>query len=344
MTKATIEDVAALAGFSIKTVSRVINREQHVRESTKAMVESAIVELDYRPNQYARSLAGQRAHVVGLIYDDPDLYEIPTGDYVTKLQQGALRGCRPANFELVIHPCNYRDQNIDGEIASLIDQIRPAGIIIPAPLSNMPKIVGAIEATGTAFVRLSTGETGTQDFSIATNDCEASAEMTCYLASLGHKRIAFITGHPTHKAVANRFLGYRDGLRKSGLEFTERLVASGDNSVGSGEECAKILLEGEDPPTAIFAANDDMAAGVLRLASQRHIEVPGQLSVAGCDDTKFAQLVHPALTTVRQPISAMAERAAQAIIDNGPNLSSTPGVEVFSSELRIRASTGPAPD
>lgn len=344
MTKATIDDVATLAGCSIKTVSRVINREQHVRESTKATVEKAIVKLGYRPNQYARSLAGQRAHVVGLIYDDPDLYEIPSADYVTQLQQGALRGCRPANFELVIHPCNYRDKNIDGELASLIDQIRPAGIIIPAPLSNMPKIVGAIEATGTAFVRLSTGETGTQDFSIATNDCEASAEMTCYLASLGHKRIAFITGHPTHKAVANRFLGYRDGLRKSGLEFTERLVASGDNSVGSGEECAKKLLAGEDPPTAIFAANDDMAAGVLRLASQRHIEVPGQLSVAGCDDTKFAQLVYPALTTIRQPISAMAERAAQAIIDDGRNLSSTPSVEVFSSELRIRASTGPAPD
>lgn len=343
MIKATIQDVARRAGVSIKTVSRVINREEHVRESTRAAVEKAILELEYRPNRHARSLAGQRAHLVGLIYDDPALYEVPSSDYVTRLQQGVLRGCRPNNFELFIHPCNYQDDGLDRELASLVGHLRPAGIIIPAPLSAMPKIVSAIQASGTPFVRLSTGEQETDNLSIETNDLEASAEMTCHLASLGHRRIAFITGHPMHKAVGNRFLGYREGLRRSGLEFTERLVARGDNSLGAGEECGSRLLAGDDPPTAIFAANDDMAAGVFRLARQRNIEVPGQLSIAGFDDTTFAQLVYPGLTTVRQPVTAMAERAAGLIIDDGRKLASLSGVEVIPSELKIRGSTGPAP-
>ncbi len=343
MTKATIEDVARRAGVSIKTVSRVINREVHVRESTRAAVEKAILDLQYQPNRYARGLAGQRARLVGLIYDDPGLYETPSSDYVTRLQHGVLRACGPASFELFIHPCDYRRADIARELGALVAQVRPAGIIIAAPLSTMPKIIGAIQATGTPFVRLSTGEQQTDDLSIATDDFEASAGMTCYLASLGHRRIAFIRGHPEHKAVGNRFLGYREGLRRSGLEFTERLVASGDNSVGSGETCADQLLRATARPTAIFAANDDMAAGVFRLASRHHIEVPRQLSIAGFDDTAFAQLIYPALTSIRQPVAAMAEQAAQLIIGGGQSLPAMSGVRVIPSELKIRGSTGPAP-
>ena len=343
MAKATIDDVAKLAGVSIKTVSRVVNHESNVRESTRATVKKAIAQLNYRPNLSARNLASHRARLVGLIYDDPTAYDVPSGGYVMRLQQGALRACRSAHFELFIHPCNYRDENLGRELAELVDEVRPSGIVIAAPLSNMPEIVAAIEATGTRLVRLSPGETRTQDFSIGTNDREVCAEMTRYLASLGHERIAFITGHPQHNAVANRFLGYKDGLQESGLEFSERLVARGDNSVGSGEACAKKLLQLESPPTAIFAANDDMAAGVMRLAARRRIDVPGQLSIAGCDDFAFAQQIYPELTTISQPLPAMAEQAALAIINDGKNLSARSGVEVIPGQLQIRRSTGPAP-
>ena len=342
--KATIDDVAELAGVSIKTVSRVTNHEPNVRESTRDKVEEAIAKLKYRPNMSARSLASQRSHFIVLVYDDPTAYENPSSGYVIRLQQGALNACRTVNSELLIHPCNYRNKDVGQELKALIERARPDGIILAAPLSNMPKIVRAIGETGAPFVRLSPGQQNNKQFSVTTNDRDISAEMTRYLASLGHKRIAFITGHPNHKAVANRFPGYQDGLRQSGLKFSEHLVAAGDNSFASGEAAATKLLTLTHPPTAIFAANDDMAAGVIRVANHLGIDVPGQLSVAGCDDISLARQILPSLTTIRQPISTMAERAALALINNSGDSSLLRGTEVIPASLKIRESTGRSPE
>ncbi len=344
MSRATIFDVAKLAGVSIKTVSRVVNSEPNVRASTKERVEEAVTELNYRPDQSARNLASHRSHLIGLVYDDPSAYQIPSAGYVIRMQQGALRACRENDCELLIHPCNYRDKRIGVQLKTLIERVRPDGIILAAPLSNMPNIVRAIGATGTPFVRVSSGSKNGKHFSVSMTDRESSAEMTRYLASLGHREIAFLTGHPKHKAVENRFLGYRDGLQESNLAFSEHLVESGDNSIGSGEVCAESLLTRDRRPTAIFAANDDMAAGVIRVADRLSIDVPSQLSVAGCDDVALAQQIYPALTTIRQPLSAMAERAASALIEHSRGDSSLRGTKVFPAALQIRESTGPAPD
>ncbi len=344
VSRATIFDVAELAGVSIKTVSRVVNSEPNVRASTKERVEEAVKELNYRPDQSARNLASHRSHLIGLIYDDPSAYEIPSAGYVIRMQQGALRACRSNDCELFIHPCNYRDKKIGKELKALIERVRPDGIVLAAPLSNMPKIVRAIGATGTPFVRVSSGKKNGKHFSVSMTDRESSAEMTRYLASLGHREIAFLTGHPEHHAVKNRFLGYKDGLDESNLPFSEHLVEAGDNSIGSGEVCAERLLERDRRPTAIFAANDDMAAGVIRVANRLGIDVPGELSVAGCDDVALAQQIYPALTTIRQPLAAMSERAALALIEHSRGNSSLRGTEVLRAALQIRDSTGPAPD
>lgn len=344
MPKSTIDDVATLAGVSIKTVSRVVNREPNVRDSTREKVEKAIAELDYRPNQSARNLASHRSRLIGLVYDDPDAYETPSSGYIIRMQQGALRACRTQNYELLIYPCNFRDKDVGQRLRALIEQIRPTGIVLAAPLSNLPKIVRAIESTGTPLVCLSPGTKSGKKISVGTNDREFSAEMTRYLASLGHRKIAFITGDPDHKAVGNRFLGYKDGLEQSGLKFTERLVAAGDNSIGSGEKCALKLLSRKNRPTAIFAANDDMAAGVMRVAVRLGIGVPEQLSVAGCDDISLARQIYPALTTIRQPLAAMAESATLTLIGNGRDSESAGTIHIVPAELKIRESTGPAPD
>ena len=343
MPRATIDDVAKLAGVSIKTVSRVVNREPNVRESTREKVERAIAELNYRPNLSARNLASLRSHLIGLIYDDPSAYEIPSAGYVISLQQGVLRACGAADYELLIHPCNYRDKQIGAELKALIEQARPDGIVLAAPLSNMPKIVNAIAATNTPFAKLSPGEGNGTQYTVVTNDREVCAEMVDYLASLGHQRIGFITGHSSHKAIENRLLGYKDGLQQNGFTFSEELVAAGDNSFGSGESCANKLLALSDPPTAIFAANDDMAAGVIRAADKLGIDIPGQLSVAGFDDISLARQIYPTLTTIRQPLSAMAERACLALIENLNEGSQLHGTEVVPATLMIRESTGPAP-
>ncbi|MDJ0940782.1 MAG: LacI family DNA-binding transcriptional regulator [Woeseiaceae bacterium] len=343
MPKATIDDVADLAGVSIKTVSRVINREPNVRQSTREKVDRAITKLRYRPNQSARSLASHRSRLIVLVYDDPGEYEVPSGGFVIRMQQGALRACKSANFNLLIHPCNYRDKHVTDELQGLIERTRPDGVVLAAPLSNMPRLVNAIAATNTPLVRLSPGRSKGQEFAVGTDDRRVCAEMTRHLASLGHSRIAFITGHRNHKAVANRFLGYKDGLRQSDLDFDESLVAAGDNSLRSGHAAAEKLLALDPRPTAIFAANDDMAAGVIHVANRLGIDIPGELSVAGFDDGALAQQIYPALTTVRQPLSAMAEHASAALIDEAGKPQIERETEVIPATLKIRESTGPAP-
>jgi LacI family transcriptional regulator len=343
MTRATINDVAALAEVSIKTVSRVVNREPNVRQETRAKVEKAIARLNYQPNLSAQNLASQRARLITLIYDDPSNYEVPSAGYVIRMQAGALSACRTANYRLVIYPCDYRARTIGAELKGMLDHARPKGVVLAAPLSNIPRVVNGIVAAGTPMVLLSPGMSGGKQYSVSTNDREISAEMTRYLASLGHRQIAFITGHPDHKAIANRYLGYLDGLKQSGLEFSARLVQSGDNSFGSGETAGTRLMNLSEPPTAIFAANDDMAAGVIRASKLLGVDVPGRLSVAGYDDMSLARMLYPKLTTIRQPLSSMAERAAQVLIGNALEESPLQGAEVVPATIEIRESTGRAP-
>ena len=341
MPRPTIDDVAQLAGVSIKTVSRVVNREPNVRETTRAKVEKAIAELKYRPNPSAQNLASHRAHMIVLIYDDPGAYELTNSQYIIRMQQGALQACRKAGFELLIHPCNYRNKHVGRELRELIEQTRPAGTIIAPPLSNMPKIVRPIKETGTPCIRLSHGGSNGSEYSIATNDREFSAEMTEYLASLGHERIAFIKGDTVAKAVSNRFDGYRDGLDKAGIAFREELVEQGDLSFESGEACAAALLQRKPAPSAIFCANDDMAAGVLRAAIRLGVRVPEDLSIAGCDDITLCQLLHPELTTIRQPLNRMAETAVDALIEGARGRPREPELVVIPASLEIRGSTAP---
>jgi LacI family transcriptional regulator len=207
----------------------------------------------------------------------------------------------------------------------------------------MPKIVRAVNETGTPCVRLAHGSGNGKEYSVVSNDREFSAEMTRYLASLGHKRIAYIKGDTRHKAVGNRFDGYRDGLDESGLPYREELVAQGDNSIGSGEECAAELLLHSPRPTAIFCANDDMAAGALRVATRLGIRVPEELSIAGCDDIALARQLYPSLTTIRQPLDTIAETASLALIDGARGKPRESRLEVVPGTIQIRESTAPPP-
>ncbi len=341
MANSTITDVARLAGVSIKTVSRVVNREPGVRDETRTRVEKAIAELDYSPNQSARDLASTRAHLICLVYDDPSDYRLPSAGYIIRLQAGVLRVCRSRGHELLIHPCSYRDPKAGDELKALIRRARPAGIVLAAPLSNERKIVRAVAGTGTPLVRLSPGLKKTQGHVVLTNDREFSAEMTRYLASLGHRRIAFVAGNRLHKAVGLRLTGYRDGLEQSDLPWSEKFVVQGDNSFESGLETGLQLLQRKRRPSAIFAANDDMAVGVMRAADQLGLRIPDDVSIAGCDDITLAEQVHPPLTTIRQPFSAMAEQAALMLVDDAGNDESQGQPVLVPGTLKIRASTGP---
>ena len=337
MSKATIDDVAALAGVSMKTVSRVCNKELNVRPAMREKVLAAIAALDYRPNLSARSLAGNRSYLLGL------LYGIPSAHYVLDIQEGVLEVCRPQGYELVVHPCDHQDANLVAEVCNLIRNMRMDGVMLTPPISDNLEILQALIQLAVPFVRVA--PTLNKDLSpyVETNDREASYDMTCQLIAMGHHRIGFICGHPDHRAVSLRFEGYKTALIENDIPFDQRLVEQGYNSFESAELCARNLLQQNPRPTAIFAANDEMAAGVMMVAHQMGIKIPVELSVAGFDDTPVAHQIWPSLTTVRQPIQMMAKKATELLLKRLKGKIVQLPASMLSASIITRESTGKAP-
>lgn len=334
MSKATIDDVAALAGVSIKTVSRVVNHEPNVRPVTRDKVLEAITRLDYRPNASARSLAGNRSFVIGLLYGNP------SANYVIDVQVGVLSTCRPLGYDLLIHPCDYKDEQLSKEIMDLIHQKRIDGLILTPPLTDHLGVLTALKKINIPFVRIA--PTLNKEISpyVETNDEEAAYDMTCQLIAMGHVNIGFILGHPDHRAVAHRYEGYKAALIENDIPLNPKWIAQGENSFESGELAARQLLDLAERPTAIFAANDDMAAAVMMVAHQNGIKIPTDLSVAGFDDTPVAHQIWPALTTVRQPIQQMARKATELLLKQLRGRDVQLPASLLSSTIIMRDSTG----
>ena len=173
---------------------------------------------------------------------------------------------------------------------------------------------------------------------------QVCAELTEYLVSLGHRRIAFISGHPDQESVQLRLRGYKRGMQEAGLPVSESMICHGDNLFESGYKCGEQFLRQKDRPTAIMAATDDMAAGVIRVAHETGIRIPEDISITGFDDIPLADAIWPALTTIRQPTQIMGEKAAELLLAS-LRRSADADVEICSvaSEIVIRESTGPGP-
>jgi LacI family transcriptional regulator len=340
MGNATIRDVAAQARVSIKTVSRVINDVQTVKPHTRERVMRVIKKLDYHPSPSARGLSGSRSFLIGLLYDVSCAY------YATGVLGGMLETCRAAHYQVVMHPCDYKSRTLIEEVSRNVRQSRTDGVIVTPPLSDIKNLMAVIEEQSIPFVRIAPAEHADDRRSVYTNDRESCAKMTQQLNALGHVRIGFVIGNPDHAAVADRYQGYREGLRVCGLTLDKKLVAQGLNSYDSGVTCARKLLQvpANKRPTAIFASNDEMAAGVLAVAHGMGLAVPEDLSVVGFDDAPLASQVWPALTTIRQPIPAMAAQAAQLLIRQLRHEPDEPFDNVIESSLTFRQSTGPARD
>lgn len=337
MKKPTITDVAELAGVSIKTVSRVLNQEPNVRPATHSKVSQAIAELNYRPSISARSLAGNRSYLLALLYDNP------SASYVTNIQSGVLQTCRAHNYEVLIHPCKYQDPALEKNITDLVQNSRVDGLILTPPLTDSRPLLALLKRLETPYVLISPSSNSRFTWAVGTNDEAICSEMVQHLCGLGHRRIAFILGHPDHSALANRYAGYQQGLKACGLRESKQLCVQGFNSFESGEQCARQLLKLKRPPTAIFACNDDMAAGAMKVAHESGLDVPGQLSVAGFDDIPLASQVWPSLTTVKQPIQKMGELATELLLLRFRQHSPKDFERITKSQLVIRNSTGPAP-
>ncbi len=333
MSKATIDDVAELAGVSIKTVSRVVNNEPNVRAATREKVEAAISALSYRPNLSARGLAGNKSYVLALVYGHPGAH------YVLDIQEGVLEICRPQGYDLVVHPAIYKDKNLTKDISEFILEKRIDGVMLTPPISDHVGVINSLRKHNIPMVRVAPTENKSLTPYVETNDREAAYDMTCHLIALGHERIGFITGHPDHRAISLRLEGYKAALIENQITIDKKLIEQGDNSFESGEEAARRLFTLEQRPTAVFAANDDMAAGVIMAAHKMNMKIPQQISVCGFDDTPVAHQLWPALTTIKQPIHAMAKKATELLLKQIKGKDVQLPASILTSTLIVREST-----
>jgi LacI family transcriptional regulator len=340
--KPTIKDVAKLAGVSFKTVSRVINREDTVGHELRVRVWRAVEQLNYRPNLSARGLRGA-ASSIGFIYDNPN------SNYVIDMQRGILDECGKQGYELVIHPCDASSDTIIQEILDMIDRSRIGGLVLTPPISENPDILAAITTRNVQFVRILSGSQAPDSLSpcVFIDDHNAAYAITEHLITLGHRDIAFLGGDEEHKSSGERLAGYQAAMRANGITPQEHYIVPGSYSFESGvNRTRQLLAPGKQRPSAIFACNDEIAAGTLFAARIAHVKVPAELSIAGFEDSPFSRQAWPNLTTAAQPTSTIAQKAASLLIKTikqGPLTASPVASEGYYPKLIVRDSTCRAP-
>jgi LacI family transcriptional regulator len=303
----TIHDVARHAGVSPMTVSRVINSESNVREETRLKVAASIKALRYSPNLAARSLASANTIHIGILYANS------TSAYLSQLLLGSLEQSSLSGCQLVLEQCEDLESErkaMQRLIAGGVD-----GVILPAPLCDSEEALNSVVAAGMPAVLVTSGRPAPGFSAVSINDLEAAREMTRHLLSRGHRRVAFINGHPGHTASALRIRGYMEVMTEAGLSVGTDQIAQGFFTYRSGLEAAERLLSNGFNPTAIFACNDDMAVATMAVAHRKGLDVPGDLAVAGFDDTPLATMIWPELSTVHRPIAEMAQEAVRLLIE-----------------------------
>jgi len=330
----TIEDVAAHAGVSAMTVSRVIHGHASVRDANRERVMRSVRELDYRPNLAASALAAAQHTCIALIYTNP------SSSYLRELLVGALRGSTRAAAQLVIATWDELGPQARCEAARQLST-SVAGVILPPPLCESKAIVDQFVGAGIPVVSIASSHLNDRISCVRIDDRQASHDMVSYLIAHGHTRIGYIKGDPNQTASAHRWQGYRDALADAGIGYAPALVQPGFFTYRSGLDAAERLMSLQPPPSAIFASNDDMAAAVVSVAHRRGLEVPGDLSVVGFDDTSAATMVWPELTTIHQPVAEMADSAVDILLREIRRTDSSERVtvnQVLAHQLVTRAS------
>jgi LacI family transcriptional regulator len=328
---ATIHDVAARAGVSVATVSRVLNAKSVVREDTRRIVSEAAKALRYVPNVAARSLSIRRSHTIGIVL--PDVH----GEFFSEVIRGIDLAARKAGYHILVSG-SHSDV---GEMLAVLDAMRGRvdGLVLMAP-DVAPSSLGQL-ALNLPLVLLNTNDS-THD-AINIDNYGGARTMMSHLAALGHRRIAFICGPGRNSDARERLRGYRQAMRELGAAPQE---TPGNFTEESGHAAALRILESMPRATAIFAANDAMAVGALAALAEAGVVVPDEMAVTGFDDIPIARYVAPPLTTIRVDIAELGGRAFAILHDAmaHPVTSDECHRERISTSLVVRRSCGSLSD
>lgn len=304
-------DVANHAGVSIKTVSRVINNETTVQEKYKVKVLQSIEKLGYVPSTSARALRSNRSYQINLISSSS------RNSFANRVLFGALRACHDMGYQLVLDLIEPHQENVqeftDNWIKNLTIRNKPEGIIVFPPLSLNKKFVGKLLEANIPVVSVGANSIHEQQGAVTIDDQAAAKAMTNYLIQKGHRRIGFVLGAKDQPATNERFKGYEAALRENGIILDKTLLYEGDFHFESGLAAGENLLSQSKRPTAIFASNDEMAAGIIFSAQKLGVAIPTELSVAGFDDSIFIRGLWPSLTTIRQPLEDFGRTAIEIL-------------------------------
>ncbi|MCF7874541.1 MAG: LacI family transcriptional regulator [Candidatus Omnitrophica bacterium] len=302
--KVTIKEVAKMAGVSIATVSRYINKSLHLREENRRKIEKAIKELDYRPLVYARRLAGGRLNTFGLII--PGYQGIFYSFYALKIIREVAAALDEKEIDM--HLNIYRDRDIFN--SSLVD-----GVIMADLIDNKDQLL-RLKKEGTPLVVINRKLSDEDINFVAVDNHKGAYEATEFLIDHGHKNIVHLAGDTEVQCACQRIDGFKAALKKNGIKERPNSVCLTNFSRARAREELDKLFSSKEFPTAIFCCSDEVASEVLNFADENSIEIPEQLSVIGFDDNPNISFQNMMLTTVRQPLTRMAKEAVKILKQN----------------------------
>jgi len=305
--KITIIDVAAEAGVSFGTVSRVINNDVHVRKETRERVQKAMDKLGFVANRQARSLAGGKSDSIGVLVPD-----LGTG-YIGELIRGIDAELSLTDLDLILYT-THRTASKEANYVANLARGMVDGLLLVLP-RRPGDFIGTLTQQNIPFVLIDHQGTGQECPAVGAANWQGGYNATEYLIKLGHQRIGFITGWMDLGCSVDRLDGYRSALRTYHIPKAPELIYEGTFFQPDGYAGASALLDLPEPPTAIFASNDVMAMGAMDAVRNRGLRVPDDVSVIGFDDIPQAAMIRPALTTIGQPLEKMGRVATQMLLD-----------------------------
>lgn len=339
----TIRHVAADAGVSLQTVSRVINQSASVSAEVRKRVQASIDKLGYVPSIAAQRMGGSRSYLILAINDRErtiaDWCERQGTDWVDQMLLGGMLKCAEFGYRMMIELVDTHSDHVERELRATIAALQPDGVILTPPHSENRLITRLLADQKITFVRIGSVTAG-GGIAMTMDDERAARLATEHLVALGHRRIGLISGSPEYALSNWRIDGWRRAMAAAGLDCRD-LLAKGDFSFQSGIRAARTLLTGAQPATAIIASNDRMALACLEVARERGLIVPADLSLVSFDNTPIVRFAQPPLTAIEQPVAETTARAVELIIAAQRGRPLPEGPVIVPAQLVERNSTAP---